>query len=404
MQTSPALDLQNHVTAPVAHLVMARREVLRTLRSETNDKLLPVLLGESYAEILAEMDDYGFQNLVKQLKFRKAMDEAPTENSMRAHIWASMGLSSMIYKRTGAWRLYVLARSLDPHGSGHIRANALKAAALNLKVKPRTFAAWLAEALACGIFVKLFDGDTLRVRSQSEAFKIFGCKSLDKRKSELSLKQLFSKDWRARVFAAYVKANHDGEIISLEKLADLTGFPARTLKQDSMGKFVKSKRQYSILPQSADAVDGLNEYASRGKYFVFIDPANGYARRAAKHSPGRKSVWDNVARTAARGRRRAILAKLEHDGNLACDNRQLLSFQQADNRTIMRLFYSTPDGQGKTIEQAQRAKAKHEKTVIKLTQGMSRLPHDPREIFVQRGRRNVWDCMPLLDHHIFLSQ
>jgi hypothetical protein len=337
-------------------------------------------------------------------------------NAGRAVLWASMGLSSMVYKRTGEYRLYVLARSLDPQGSGHIKADELKAAALSYGVNPRTFAAWLAGAFDCGLFEGLHPKthkvgrktittfEVLRVRGQAEAFTIFGCQSLDKTKSSISLKQLFSKDWRARIFAAYIKANHDGKIISLEKLEGLTGIPARTLKKSNLGKFITSKRQITILPDNASAVTGLNEYSSCGKHFKFIDPAHHNETRAAKHTPSRKSVSNNVARTASRGRRRAILAKLEHGGKLACTQRLLSFFPQAENVTIMRLFYSTPNTNGKTAEQVRRARAKHEKTVIRLTQQMTRLPHDPREIFVQRGRRNVWDCHKLLDHHIFLDK
>ncbi len=326
----------------------------------------------------------------------------------QAVIWASMGLSSMVYKRTGAFRLYVLARSLDPQGSGHVSIADLKQAALHLKVKYSTFYAWLAEAFACGVFVRVGEktvrgvgentvrvvpGNTVKVRSQEAAFKIFGCKFLDKTKSSIPLKRLFAKDWRARVFAAYVQANHNGEIISLEKLEDLTGIPARTLKKSNLGKFVTAKRQYSVLDRSADAVPGLNEFSSRGKFFTFIDPANGNERRAAKHSPSRRSVSKNVARTASRGRRDTILARLEHDGELACTTRQLF-IAQADNVTITRLFYSTPKTAGMNPKQAARKREKHDRTVAAFNV-TTRLPHDPREVFVQRGRRCVWDAIPL---------
>ena len=156
-----------------------------------------------------------------------------------------MGLSSITYKRTGEYRLYVLARAMDPNGSGHLRTEALRdTALLSYGVKSRTFATWLAGALECGIFEGLHPVtrkicgrevtafEVLRIRSQAAAYKIFGCHSLDKCKSSISLKQLFSPNWRARILAAYIKANHDGEIISLEKLSDLTGIPARTLKKD----------------------------------------------------------------------------------------------------------------------------------------------------------------------------
>lgn len=291
-----------------------------------------------------------------------------------ATVWPSMGVSSWITKRGGAYRLYVLARSLDPDGSGHIEKKILKAAALQLGVKPRTFAAWIAGALACGIFEQLH-GDVLRVTSQPKALRILGGRQIDRTKVIIPLKSLFKNGWRARVWAAYIKANHDGKNISQKKLEELTGIPVRT--QKSLGKYIESSRQIGITNRPADHVAGMNEHSTRGKAFVFVDPARKNERVAAIHLPSVKRVENKSARIANVGRRSAILADLQRHG-LACTIGQLSIIQQADNRTIRRLFYSTP---------------KQRKTAARLTQAMKRLPQDPDRVFVRRGKRAAWDVL-----------
>jgi hypothetical protein len=286
-----------------------------------------------------------------------------------------MGVSSWITKHGGAFRLYVLARSLDPNGSGHIQIETLKAAAVQLKVKRRTFAYWIADALNCGIFEKM-NGDILRVHSQGEVLRILGGREIDKTKVIIPLRSLFKNGWRARVWAAFLKANHNGKPISQKKLEDITGIPVRT--QKGLGRYVSSRRQIGITDRPAECVPGMNEYATRGKAFVFVDPARKNERVAAIHLPSVKTVSNKNARITHAGRRSAILADLQRHG-LACAI-GLLSFQQADNRAVTRLFYSTP---------------KQRKAATRLTQAMSKLPQDPDNVFVRRGKRNAWDVLPL---------
>src|SRR5687768_9585789 len=105
----------------------------------------------------------------------------------------------------------------------------------------------------------------------------------------------------------------------------------------------------------------MNEYTTRGKAFVFVDPARKNERVAAIHLPSVKTVSNKNAGIAPAGRRTAILADLQRYG-LACAIGQLSIFQQAENRTVRRLFYSTP---------------KQQKTATRLTRAMNRLPQDP---------------------------
>jgi hypothetical protein len=289
-----------------------------------------------------------------------------------AIIWPSMGVSSWITKRGGEYRLYALARSLDPDGSGHVDSSVLKAAALQLGVRPRTFAAWMSGALSSGMFEKRHGG-ILRIPSQAKVLRLLGGREIDKSKVIIPLKSLFKNGWRSRVWAAYLKANHNGKPISQKKLEDITGIPVRT--QKSLSRYVSSRQQIGITDRPADHVPGMNEHTTRGRAFVFIDPQRKNERVAAIHLPSVKTVSNRSARIAPAGRRTAILADLQRHG-LACTNWLLFNFQQADNRTVKRLFYSTP---------------KQQKTATRLTQAMTRLPQDPDKVFIRRGKRAAWD-------------
>ncbi len=288
-------------------------------------------------------------------------------------------------KASGALRLYVLARTLDRAGSGVVDPKELHQAAQALRVRPRTFAAWKSDALRLGIFEVLNEW-TLRVVSQDRVFKLLNCQNVDKTTVIIPLNFLFRKGWRARVWAAYLKANHhDTNLISQQKLQELTGVSVSAQK-NSLHKHYRSTRQIGVTNEPADKVAMLNEHTSPGKYFKFRDKQQGNRVVAAVNLPSIKKVSNKTAKTAGRGRRIAILARLARFG-LGCINKPLSNSLQP-NKTVTRLFYSTP---------------KQQKRARRLTQAMSKLPQDPDSVFVRRGKRNAWDVCKLQANNFFVS-
>ncbi|MDP1715982.1 MAG: hypothetical protein Q8L41_14675 [Anaerolineales bacterium] len=319
-----------------------------------------------------------------------------------AIIWPGMGVSSWGVRHGGAVRVYWLARTLDPDGSGHIDPENLKAAAVQLGVKPRTFDTWMKDALQIGIFEQL-NKWTLRIKNQAETLRLLGARDVDKTRVIVPLKALFKNGWRAVIWAGYLKANFSknevnsqGENVTVykhvsqKKLAELTGVSVSAQK-NTLQKHVKSIQQIGITEHPASMVRMLNEYTSPNKFFPLRDPKQNNKLVAAVHLPSEKRVSNKTARTATRGRRRAILAHLQRYG-LACPILPLSNIRQA-NKTITRLFYSTPNTQGLSDEQKARAVKKHEKALLFVMEN-SPLPQDPREVFVRRGKRHAWDVVP----------
>jgi len=256
-----------------------------------------------------------------------------------------MGIHSQDTKHAGAWRLWVLAATLDhtaecdhaygicKGGSGKIERATLEAAALSLGVKRSTFYTWLADARQAGIFRG--EGDWLGIASQEKLAAILLCNSIDKSKAIIPLKLLFKPGWKSLVWAAYLKANHHkrigytnklepvykGKVVSGKTLEGLTGISPRT--QRRYKKFVRTQPNVAITTISGDweTAAKLNQAAKDNgqhrHYFPFNDPKQkdpagikSYRRVIAYTIPARRTVSDRAAKIGARGRRAQIAAHI----------------------------------------------------------------------------------------------
>ena len=316
-----------------------------------------------------------------------------------AEIWALMGIHSWDTKHGGAWRLHVLATTLDHNkqcnhaagicngGSGKIEREKLEAAARQLGVKRSTFFSWLADARASRILSG--DGKYLYIASQQRLARILLCNTIDLCKAVVPLKLLFKAGWKDIVWAAYNKANHNKKIISENKLEEITGVPTRT--QRRLNTHVKRKRNIAITTKSADKLHIEREHGKHKGVFVFIDPKQGNARVLAYSLPARRTVNNKDAKTAAKGRRQIILAGIQNSVFGLLDNGNYSNYSERPQKAIngktefTRLFHETP----KQVKKAGR-----------MGQAQSRAKHDPSELFTTRSRRYVvgaWDVISLAD-------
>jgi hypothetical protein len=262
-------------------------------------------------------------------------------------IFPLMGIHSQDTKHAGAWRLHVLAATLDhtaecdhangicKGGSGKIERTALEAAAGELGVKRSTFYYWLADARAAGILQG--QGRYLYLASQEKLSQIFLCNSIDKSKAIIPLKLLFKPGWKSVVWAAYLKANHHknigystkdgkpvyrGNVIASKTLENITGISPR--QQRRYKTLIRSKRNIAIttIEGSWETANTLNQAAQdQGKdrhYFTFNDPQQkdtkgfrDYRRVIAHTIPSRRTIEDKHAAIGAHGRRRQIDAAIK---------------------------------------------------------------------------------------------
>ncbi len=257
-----------------------------------------------------------------------------------ATIWPLMGIHAQDTKHAGAWRLYVLASTLDHEhcehiygkcngGSGKIERAKLQEAAEALGVKRSTFYTWLADARTAKILNG--EGEYLYLASQEKLSQIFLCNQIDEHKATIPIKLLFKAGWKDVVFAAYLKVNHHtkiglnakmqpmykGNLISAQTIEDITGIKPRT--QRRYKSLVRTQKNIAITSIRGDweTAKRLNQAArdhgEHRHYFVFNDPnqkdpagIKNYRRVIAHTKPARRTVSDKHAAVGARGRRKQI--------------------------------------------------------------------------------------------------
>lgn len=352
---------------------------------------------------------------------------APSSKRARtAEIWPLMGIHAQDTKHAGAWRLYVLAYTLDhgqcnhadhkcTGGSGKIERATLQEAAEKLGVKRSTFFYWLADARAAHILNG--GGEYLYLASQEKLQAIFLLNSIDRSKAIIPLKLLFRPGWKSIVWAAYLKANHHkaagtdermkpvykGKMISAKTLEDLTGVEPRT--QRRYKEYISSSRPnigITDIRGSRETATALNKAAKDNDldrhYFPYNDsqqqdPAGikDYRRVIACTLPARRTVSDKAAMIGARGRRQQISAAILSGLRLVT----VCNYSGSN--------YPTRPAQA-TAQAANREARKNRRRYYQTKKQINRLletmqfrewtPEETREAYIlrARGRRaGVWD-------------
>lgn len=261
----------------------------------------------------------------------------------RAKVYPVLGFASIRAKAAGAWRLWTVARSLDPDGSGTVTPGALRARLERLGAPERSIRRWMGRARNLGFIEEVRDGDRLRyaaphrvalaVRSEllryaradgqegdALALSLRGTDHVGN-PAELPAKLLFAKGWRANLWGAFI-AGHGSRPMSLETASGLSGISVRTLKRWNRQLRIERDRNYAASQLPGDAACGLREHG----------------RPSAFEGPDGRTWWrlPDVRRaprwvcTVPRGRVRKINRRI----------RSALSHVGQGTETVCRLFYS----------------------------------------------------------------
>ena len=171
-------------------------------------------------------------------------------------------------KLGGGWRLYVLAKALDPQGLGKIARDDLRDYALFLGVNVRTFERWIIQARNAGLFytdVQNSSGQWMIVMANAGiAAAELKCESVG-RKVTLPAAALIGNGWKARVWAAY-EITHNGQPIARATMQKIVNVAVSTQRyRDAQAKvnrvrnFAKSDIQLKgcLLYTSPSPRDGL---------------------------------------------------------------------------------------------------------------------------------------------------
>ena len=167
----------------------------------------------------------------------------------------------------GAIRLYFIGRQFNKTGSGTIRLldfwHALKAAGL----KRSTYERWLERGVAIGLFKRRNKRqvDLADITGIVDAAVKFDCEITSNKPQLIELKKLISKGWVNSVWACYVK-QYEGKPISQGKLEQLTGIAPRMQRIYERKAGVQIRRNYIVMPYSADKLAGVQEFKHAGAF------------------------------------------------------------------------------------------------------------------------------------------
>lgn len=211
-------------------------------------------------------------------------DKQPAPGPVK--VAAILGFAAIRAQAGGAWRLWTLARSLDPSGSGFAYVTEVRDLLESLGVSDRTLRRWWARALALGFVSEACHGDRLRYAapdrvalavlaeieadagdlSDAERFEL--CQVGNP--ASIPAAKLVGRGWRAALWAAFVCA-HGKRPMSLATAERLTGIPMRTLRRWNAESGVRCRRNLATGQQSADHVRGMIESGVRPSAFVGPD-------------------------------------------------------------------------------------------------------------------------------------
>jgi hypothetical protein len=189
-------------------------------------------------------------------------------------IYPLTGLKSLRETEAGgAWRLFVLAKNMAGV-SDHIGRETLKQALLSFGVQEYNFRRWLDAGRRNNLFtdVQRKSGEWMLILpSWKNAAKEFET-NLD-RPVIIETKLLFSKGWRAHLFAFWQASytNNGERLVSQRKQAEVTGIDPQTQRQFNEEAGVKSTRNFAISNIHANGYSGVLEFGNRACLFEYWD-------------------------------------------------------------------------------------------------------------------------------------
>ena len=249
----------------------------------------------------------------------------------------------------GGWRLYVLAKALDPQGLGKIAREDLRDYALFLGVNVRTFERWIKQARNAGLFytdVQNSSGQWMIVMANAGiAAAELNCETIG-RKVTLPAAALIGNGWKARAWAAY-EITHNGQPIARETMQKIVNVAVSTQRYRDVQAKVNRVRNFakSDMQLKGNQLPGLKE--TSGRKNIFIDK-DGFINWRLPNS----YIFTKALRGGkGRGRKANKIIRNIQSTNGLLLLQQALSLEEEYNKDIVRLFNQNP-------QQAKRAMKK----------------------------------------------
>ena len=257
----------------------------------------------------------------------------PTQLPTEMKIHPVMGVRAFQQKMGGAYRAWVTARTLDRNGSGAVDTHILKSELLAAGVNQTTCSRWLSQAVSAGIMrleVHKSGKTAFVLKGVSKVAKMLDCERID-RPILLDTQALFNEGWRSLIWEAYIAANHNGKIISREKLEEITGVNRREQVRLEKGTGVTTTANLIETGLSSDNMTGMKEFQGKAAFE--------YQGKIIVRLPDTRHVKSEI-KTAHRGRTKKINRTLSSGSSIHASGlkRGKLRLFFTDSKSLERAF------------------------------------------------------------------
>lgn len=298
-------------------------------------------------------------------------ESLPSRSAGQAHqwpetvkVWPVILLAAILTKHAGALRLYLLARSLDVTGAGHISRKSLFDYLNHLQLDERQRRRWLADALSLGLVVYSERSNAYYLVNLARAAQLAGASSIGY-PSTIGAAPLVRHGWRAYVWSAYLASIGEERVISQNKKCELTGIDPRTQRNYQAAIPGKARHNYAVTHFKPAHIAGLQEV--RG-YTLFRTEQGQVFQRL----PDNRIVPIFISRSLPRGRSKKAQRALN------CS----LQVERANDK-VFKLFFESP----KQAEQAIRNMGKQDIPPWERPEALYSLDYAGRE-------NNRWRALP----------
>ena len=189
--------------------------------------------------------------------------------------WPLMGVAAFRNGCGGAWRIWLLAKSLDDIGRGAIPQNYLEMYAMHLQIHRKSYLRWHTKAEKLKLITKVSRKsgavDTI-LAGHAKAAYFIGCKHVGSRRARTRVALLVKKGWRAHIWAAYI-TTHLKRPISRAKMREITDVPESTQLVYEKETGVRPTPNYLVSNMSLDKLIGVREF-ERNHAFPYWDKVN----------------------------------------------------------------------------------------------------------------------------------
>ncbi len=240
-----------------------------TNRADVDEKL-KTFPPELHYDLIRNAYIYDSESLEPARIIHKAkLEAAEFRRTVTVSYYVNMGIEAT-RRHSGmgnAWRLWVIGKAYDARGLGMVRRKELRAFALSLGLKPRTWQRWIIEARAQGFITDIQKGREwwIILPGASKIAALMGCEFVG-RKVTVHASDLIGNGWKARVFTTW----ESGKQISRERIQKTINVPVRTqtYRAGQMGIEYQRTRNYSKSELSADKIQIIKELSKHKAPFI----------------------------------------------------------------------------------------------------------------------------------------